>query len=112
LTGASAGLYLLSRLGAHTSQRAGRVASITPKDLTHFPPAIRQALESAFAQALPPIYAYLVPLAGAAFLLALILPEIQLRTRAHSDRQAPGRAQGAAKDHEPLPGQPAATPPG
>ena len=78
------------------------VASITPQNLAHLPAPIRQGIELAFAQALPPIYAYLIPLAGAAFVLALILPEVPLRTRAHAARQTPEPAH-APQDPRPLP---------
>ena len=50
-------------------------------------------IELAFAQALPPIYGYLIPLAGAAFMLALILPEVPLRTRAHAAGQVSDQSQ-------------------
>ena len=93
-------------------------------------------IAAAFAQALPPIYAYLIPLLAAAFLLALILKEIPLHTRAEQEaadpadaaRGAPpaGRArpQGAAgtspgtprwdtrSQPSPRPGKPRATSPG
>jgi len=103
--GSSVGVALIGALFIHrlTSQltvllpgfahTGSRVASITPQDLAHFPPPVRQAIELAFAQALPPIYAYLIPLAGAAFVLALILPEIPLRTRAHATSPAPQQRQ-------------------
>jgi hypothetical protein len=44
----------------------------------------------AFAHALPPLYAYLIPLLAAAFVLALILKEIPLRT-SPSTSQPPAR---------------------
>jgi hypothetical protein len=55
-----------------------RVASITPQALARLPAPIRQAIELAFAQALPPIYGYLIPLAGG-----------RIRARAHPARGAP-----------------------
>jgi MFS family permease len=71
----------LARLPA--AAHAGVQATpITPQGLGHLPPAIRQGIEAAFATALPPVYAYLVPLLAVAFVLALILPEQPLRTRA------------------------------
>jgi EmrB/QacA subfamily drug resistance transporter len=99
--GSSVGVALIGALFIHRltsrltvllpgfTHTGSRVASITPRDLAHFPVPIRQAIELAFAQALPPIYAYLIPLAGAALLLALILPEVPLRTRAHIAGQVP-----------------------
>jgi hypothetical protein len=80
---------------------AAQVTSITPQGLAHLAAPVRHVIASAFAQALPPIYAYLIPLLAAAFLLALILKEIPLRTRARPDAaQAPqpatARPRGAA----------------
>jgi EmrB/QacA subfamily drug resistance transporter len=60
---------------------AAQVSSITPQGLAQLPAPLRHVIASGFAQALPPIYAYLIPLLAAAFLLALILKEIPLHTR-------------------------------
>jgi hypothetical protein len=49
------------------------------------PAPLRHVTASAFASALPPIYACLIPLLTVAFLLALILKEIPLRTAARLD---------------------------
>jgi EmrB/QacA subfamily drug resistance transporter len=112
--GSSVGVALIGALFIHrlTSRltatlpgfghAGGGVASITPQGLAHFPAPVRQVIELAFAQALPPIYAYLIPLAGAAFVLALILPEVPLRTRAHAARQVPEQTH-APQDPQPLP---------
>jgi EmrB/QacA subfamily drug resistance transporter len=111
--GSSVGVALIGALFIHrlTSSLAalpsfahagGGVASITPQGLAHFPVPVRHAIELAFAQALPPIYSYLIPLAGAAFVLALILPEVPLRTRAHAARQVPEQAH-APQDSQLLP---------
>jgi EmrB/QacA subfamily drug resistance transporter len=103
--GSSVGVALIGALFIHRltnrltvllpgfAHAGSRVASITPQDLAHLPPPIRQVIELAFAQALPPIYAYLIPLAGAAFVLALILPEVPLRTRAHATGPVPEQSQ-------------------
>ena len=61
---------------------AAQVSAITPQGLAHLAVPLRHVIASAFATALPPIYAYLIPLLAAAFLLALILKEIPLHTRA------------------------------
>jgi hypothetical protein len=61
---------------------------------------VRHVIAVAFAQALPPIYAYLIPLLAVGFLLALLLKEIPLRTRADLDavpaepQQAKARLRG------------------
>jgi EmrB/QacA subfamily drug resistance transporter len=81
---------------------AAQVSAITPQGLAHLAVPLRHVIASAFAAALPPIYAYLIPLLAAAFLLALILREIPLHTRADQDAtdaadaaDAPGAAQAA-----------------
>ena len=78
---------LTARLAAHLGRAAAAhatatVTSVTPQSLSHLPAAVQLAIKTAFAQALPPIYLYLVPLLAIAFALALILPQRQLRTRA------------------------------
>jgi EmrB/QacA subfamily drug resistance transporter len=89
---------LTARLAAHLGRAAAShatatVTSVTPQSLSHLPAAIQLAIKTAFAQALPPIYLYLVPLLAVAFVLALILPQRQLRTRAFV--RAAGPAGGA-----------------
>jgi hypothetical protein len=78
---------------------AAQVSAITPQGLAHLAVPLRHVIASAFAAALPPIYAYLIPLLAAAFLLALILREIPLHIRADQDAtdaaDAPGAAQAA-----------------
>ncbi|HEV3288119.1 MAG TPA: hypothetical protein VG123_03925, partial [Streptosporangiaceae bacterium] len=90
--------HLPASAAGHLS--AAQVSSITPQGLAQLPAPLRHVIALAFAHALPPLYAYLIPLLAAAFLLALILKEIPLRTRARRDA-----AQAA-------PTQPGAPPPG
>jgi hypothetical protein len=52
---------------------AAQVSSITPQGLGHLAAPVRHIIAAAFAQALPPINAYLIPLLAVAFVLALIL---------------------------------------
>src|SRR3984957_650519 len=89
------GAHLPASGAGHLS--AAQVSSITPQALAQLPAPLRHVIASAFAQALPPLYAYLIPLLAAALVLALILKEIPLRTRAQQDA-----AQGAP----PHPGHP------
>src|SRR6202044_2147120 len=70
-----------------------QVSAITPQALAHLAVPLRHIIATSFATALPPIYAYLIPLLAAAFLLALILKEIPLHTRA--DRDAPDASDAA-----------------
>ena len=90
--------HLPASAAGHLS--AAQVSSITPQGLAQLPAPLRHVIALAFAHALPPLYAYLIPLLAAAFVLALILKEIPLRTRARRDA-----AQAA-------PTQPGAPPPG
>ncbi len=90
---------LEARLAAHLPPAAAAhatsaVTSITPRSLSQLPAAFQLAIKTAFAQALPPIYLYLVPLLAVAFVLALILPQRQLRTSAFVRSSGPpaGRA--------------------
>jgi hypothetical protein len=86
---------------------AAQVSSITPQGLARLAAPLRHVIASAFADALPPIYAYLIPLLAVAFLLALILKEIPLQTRAHRDA-----AQGRPPQEAAHPPGDAATSPG
>jgi transposase len=95
---------LEARLAAHLPTAAAatatsRITSLTPQSLGHLTAALRHTIAVAFAQALPPIYLYLVPLLAAAFLLALVLPQRQLRTSAHLAAGAAGRAGGPQPTH-------------
>ena len=54
--------------------------TLTPQILAKLPPAIAHIITTAYAQALTPIFLYLVPLMGVGFVLALFLKEIPLRT--------------------------------
>ena len=100
------------QLGAHLPASgvghlsAAQVSSITPQGLAQLPAPLRHVIASAFAQALPPLYAYLIPLLAAAFVLALILKEIPLRTRARREAAQAGPAQPGARP----PGAAAASP--
>lgn len=106
--GASLGVSLIGALFVHrltsdltadlpgAGARIGRgISSLTPQALSHMPPAVRSGIARAFAQALPPIFGYLIPLLALAFVLALLLPEKPLRTTAHVQDAAEAAA-GAA----------------
>jgi predicted MFS family arabinose efflux permease len=94
--GSSVGVALIGALFIHrlhvrlardlppgaASHAGTAITSLTPQALSRLPEAFQLAIKTAFAEALPPIYVYLVPLVAAAFVLALILPERTLRTRA------------------------------
>jgi hypothetical protein len=103
--------HLPASAAGHLS--AAQVSSITPQGLAQLPAPLRHVIASAFAHALPPLYAYLIPLLAAAFLLALILKEIPLRTRARRDaaQAAPPHARRTPQPPAPArPGRRAASP--
>jgi hypothetical protein len=81
--------HLSASAAGHLS--AAQVSSITPQGLAQLPAPLRHVIALAFAHALPPLYAYLIPLLAVAFLLALILKEIPLRTRQDAARAAPAQ---------------------
>jgi hypothetical protein len=76
---------------------AAQVSSITPHGLAQLPAPLRHVIALAFAHALPPLYAYLIPLLVVAFVLALILKEIPLRTRTQRDAAQAAPAQPGAR---------------
>jgi EmrB/QacA subfamily drug resistance transporter len=95
---------------------AAQVSSITPQGLAHLAAPLRHVIAATFADALPPIYAYLIPLLAAAFLLALILKQIPLHTRAdlaatQGARAGPSTSPGRSSGPRGRP-QRSGTPPG
>src|SRR6202012_3050644 len=60
---------------------AAQVSSITPQGLAQLPAPLRRVIALAFAHALPPLFAYLIPLLAVAVVLAQRLKEIRLRPR-------------------------------
>ena len=89
------GAHLPASGAGHLS--AAQVSSITPQGLAQLPAPLRHVIALAFAHALPPLYAYLIPLLAVAFVLALILKEIPLRTRARRDAAQAAPAQPGAR---------------
>jgi MFS transporter len=88
------------------SARYAADPSITPQGLGHLAVPVRHIIAAAFAQALPPIYAYLIPLLAVAFVLALILKEIPLQTRARQDAADPGQQTRPRVPEPPRPARP------
>jgi hypothetical protein len=60
--------------------RVPDVSGLTPHLLAQLPAPVRSGVVAAIADALPPVFRYLVPLTAVAFVLALLLREIPLRT--------------------------------
>ena len=105
------GALFIHQLGAHLPASAAghlsaaQVSSITPQGLAQLPAPLRHVIAQTFAHALPTIYAYLIPLLAVAFVLALILKEIPLRTRAGVMRHRPPPR---SREHAPRVPQPPA----
>ncbi|MBO0829310.1 MAG: MFS transporter [Streptosporangiales bacterium] len=64
--------------GAHV--KVPDANSITPAVLRRLPPPLRDEFIKAYADSLTPVFLYLVPLVGVAFILAWFLKEIPLRS--------------------------------
>jgi EmrB/QacA subfamily drug resistance transporter len=64
--------------GASGADAAGATATLGPQTLEHLPPALRDGIVTAYADALAPVFWYLLPFFGIAFLLALVLKQIPL----------------------------------
>jgi EmrB/QacA subfamily drug resistance transporter len=64
---------------AATRAKAPSLAVLTPQALSRMPPALEHAFAVAYAHALPPIFLYLVPVLGAAFVLSFFLKDKGLR---------------------------------
>ena len=93
--GGSLGAAVVGSIFAHrlTDQLAGRIPpgaavsdpnSITPQLINGLPEPFRTTVRHLFADALTPIYLYLVPVVAIAFILSWFLVEVRLRTRAAS----------------------------
>jgi len=62
--------------GAHLPN----IQALTPKELSSLPPTVVHALVTAYSYALPPIFLWLAPSLGVAFVLSFFLKEVRLRT--------------------------------
>ena len=60
--------------------RLPNIQALTPKELASLPPAVVHALVTAYSYALPPIFLWLAPSLGVAFVLSFFLKEVRLRT--------------------------------
>jgi hypothetical protein len=68
---------------------------LTPKELSALPANVEHALVEAYSYALPPIFLYLVPVLGVAFVLSLFLKEARLRTTVGDEPAGPQEAASA-----------------
>jgi hypothetical protein len=64
--------------GASSGDAAQATATLDPAALNELPEAIRRQVVEGYADALAPVFAYLIPFIAAAFVLALFLPQIAL----------------------------------
>ncbi|WP_166997362.1 MDR family MFS transporter [Paramicrobacterium fandaimingii] len=66
--------------GASASDAANATATIDPSVLNDLPEAVRDGIVGAYADALAPVFWYILPFIAVAFLLALLLKQIPLQT--------------------------------
>ncbi|MET0590898.1 MAG: MDR family MFS transporter [Naasia sp.] len=64
--------------GASSAEAAQSTATLDPQTLNQLPDAVREGVVEAYADALAPVFWYLIPFIGLAFLLALFLKQIPL----------------------------------
>ncbi len=64
--------------GASAGDASNAAATIDPQTLSQLAPGIRDGVVTAYADALAPVFWYLLPFIGAAFLLSLFLKQIPL----------------------------------
>ena len=88
---------IAEHLSPAVAAKAPNASSLTPEVLKQLPPKIRSGFIQSFAEALPPIFLYLVPMLAVAFILAWFLKEKPLRSaQAPGKEPAAGPAPGAA----------------
>lgn len=110
------GALFISRLGDAFASRpagapgggfdAGSVSSLTPKLLAQLPVPVQDLIAHGFADALPPLFLYGVPVMLAGLLLVAFIHEHPLRTEVGGTEPEPQSPASAAPD----PGTPAGTP--
>jgi EmrB/QacA subfamily drug resistance transporter len=67
----------------------GGASGLSADRLHALPADLQAAVAAAYGAAVPPVFGYVAPLLGIAFLLALALPARQLRDTAYADEAAP-----------------------
>lgn len=73
------------------------VQALTPQGLASLPAGVRGIVVRAYAQALPPVFLYLVPVMAAGFLLSFFLRERRLRATLGPEPSATVPAEGEAE---------------
>ena len=84
---------LAERASSHAS-------SITPEALENMPPPLRDGFIEAFAEALPPVFRYFVPLLVVAFVLALLQREKSLGTTRNAETGTSAESPEATEEPE------------
>jgi EmrB/QacA subfamily drug resistance transporter len=69
---------VFTNAGASASDAAGSTATLDPQTLSTLPDAVRDGVVTAYADALAPVFWYLLPFIGIAFVLSLLLKQIPL----------------------------------
>ncbi|GAB3586563.1 MDR family MFS transporter [Leifsonia lichenia] len=73
---------VFTKAGASATDAAGATATLSPEALNKLPEAVHTGVVNAYADALAPVFWYLIPFIAAAFLLALFLKQIPLSDQA------------------------------
>lgn len=73
---------VFTQAGASASDAAGATSTLSPEALNGLPEAVHTGVVNAYADALAPVFWYLIPFIAAAFLLALFLKQIPLSDQA------------------------------
>jgi hypothetical protein len=74
----------------------GGAGGLSAERLHALPTELQAAVAAAYGAAVPPVFGYVAPLLGVAFLLALVLPARPLRDTAYADDQ-PADAVGTSE---------------
>lgn len=73
---------VFTKAGASASDAAGATATLSPEALNKLPEAVHTGVVNAYADALAPVFWYLVPFIAVALLLAIFLKQIPLSDQA------------------------------
>jgi EmrB/QacA subfamily drug resistance transporter len=89
---------VFANAGADPDAAANATSTLDPQTLASLPDAVREGIVTAYADALAPVFWYLVPFIGLAFLLSLLLKQIPLSDQA--GLVARGEAVGGSEAEE------------
>jgi EmrB/QacA subfamily drug resistance transporter len=89
---------VFANAGADPDAAANATSTLDPQTLASLPDAVREGIVTAYADALAPVFWYLVPFIGLAFVLSLLLKQIPLSDQA--GLVARGEAVGGSEAEE------------